>query len=162
MLPALNPNSMIPPAALSRRRTLNSIAALAAIGIVISSISLQHHYSTAKSSFCDFSATVNCDIVNRSIYSQVFGVPVALIGAMGYSLLLILAVSQKRAASEWILSRARILLAVASMGLAFALYLTYVEGFILGVWCVLCLSSLFIILAVTSLSGWLVSKSRTL
>ena len=34
---------------------------------------------------------MNCDLVNRSTYSTVFGIPVALIGIMGYVTLLALA-----------------------------------------------------------------------
>jgi uncharacterized membrane protein len=34
---------------------------------------------------------LNCDLVNRSTYSTVFGIPVALIGIMGYVALLALA-----------------------------------------------------------------------
>jgi uncharacterized membrane protein len=43
----------------------------------------------------------------------------------------------------------------AAAGLAFALYLTYVEGRILGVWCILCLSSLALIATTTVISGLL-------
>jgi len=41
----------------------------------------------------------------------------------------------------------------AAAGLAFALYLTYVEGRILGTWCILCLSSLALIATITALSA---------
>jgi uncharacterized membrane protein len=34
---------------------------------------------------------LNCDLVNRSTYSTVFGIPVALIGIIGYVALLALA-----------------------------------------------------------------------
>ena len=48
------------------------------------------------------------------------------------------------------------LAAVAGMG--FALYLTYIEGFVLDTWCILCLSSLGLITAITVLAG--VVKAR--
>jgi uncharacterized membrane protein len=51
------------------------------------------------------------------------------------------------------------LLAASFAGTAFALYLTYIEGFVLAVWCVLCLSSLGLILAITALSGLVVTYS---
>ena len=73
------------------RRILLAITVLAMAGIVISSVSLYHHYGTEKSSFCDFGQSFNCDMVNRSIYSSVMGVPVALIGVVGYLALLTLA-----------------------------------------------------------------------
>jgi uncharacterized membrane protein len=41
------------------------------------------------------------------------------------------------------------LLVAALAGLAFALYLTYVEGYVLGTWCILCLSSLALIAMIT-------------
>jgi len=53
-----------------------------------------------------------------------------------------------------------LLLAAAVPGLAFALYLTYVEGFILSAWCILCLSSLVFISAITVLSAVLLIYSR--
>ena len=55
-----------------------------------------------------------------------------------------------------------VLFGAAAAGLAFALYLTYIEGHVLGVWCILCLSSLALITATTVLSGiiWWRSRSR--
>ena len=46
-----------------------------------------------------------------------------------------------------------LLLGGSAAGLAFALYLTYVEGHVLGVWCILCLGSLGLIALITVLSG---------
>jgi len=50
------------------------------------------------------------------------------------------------------------LLAAALAGLGFALYLTYVEGYVLETWCVLCLSSLGLIATITVLAA--VVKAR--
>ena len=33
---------------------------------------------------CNFSDVINCDIVNKSIYSEVVGIPVALLGMLFY------------------------------------------------------------------------------
>ena len=60
-------------------RILLAIALLSVAGAVVSSISLHHHYGASPSSFCDFGANFNCDMVNRSIYSTVFGIPVAFL-----------------------------------------------------------------------------------
>ena len=73
------------------RRVFQVIATLALAGMVVSSVSLHHHYGTSQTSYCDFGASFNCDIVNRSIYSTVLGIPDALIGIVGYGLLLALA-----------------------------------------------------------------------
>ena len=134
-------------------RILSAIALLAVAGAAVSSVSLYHHYNTSPSSFCDFGATFNCDMVNRSIYSAVFGIPVALIGILGYGVLLVLA-ALYRAKIEVSL----MLLVVSLGGLGFALYLTYIEAFVLVVWCILCLSSLALIAAITVLSSVLVAQ----
>jgi len=51
----------------------------------------------------------------------------------------------------------------AAAGLAFALYLTYIEGQVLGVWCILCLSSLALIATTTILTTviWWNNRSHT-
>jgi vitamin-K-epoxide reductase (warfarin-sensitive) len=125
-----------------------AIASLAVAGIILSAISLQRHYAKSATAFCDFGERFNCDIVNRSEYSTVMGIPVAGIGVVGYGVLLALA-TVYRAREETPL---RLLLA-ALAGLGFALYLTYVEGYVLGTWCVLCLSSLGAIAGITLLAG---------
>ncbi len=136
------------------RRILLAISLLALGGVLISSVSLYHHYGTSQSSFCDFGESFNCDIVNRSIYSVVFGIPVALIGIIGYLGLLGLATVYRAKAQT------PALLLIASLaGLGFALYLTYIEAFVLAVWCILCLTSLTLILAITVLSSLLVAHS---
>jgi len=133
---------------------LTAIAVFAVIGMSVSSISLYHHFGSSKSSFCDFGETFNCDMVNRSIYSTVLGIPVALIGILGYALLLVLATRfREKAETPWMLLLASVL------GLGFAIYLTYIEGAVLGVWCVLCLSSLACIVSITVLASTLAARS---
>jgi len=131
------------------------IAICAAAGIAISSISLYHHYGSSKTTYCDFGANFNCDIVNRSTYSTVFGVPDALIGIVGYAGLLGLATRYRtRTATPMVL------LITSLAGLSFAVYLTYIEAFVLATWCVLCLSSLASILMITALSSYLAASSK--
>jgi len=131
-----------------------AIAVFAVIGMSVSSISLYHHFGSSKSSFCDFGETFNCDMVNRSIYSTVLGIPVALIGILGYALLLVLATRfREKAETPWML------LVASVLGLGFAIYLTYIEGAVLGVWCVLCLSSLVCIVSITVLASTLAARS---
>jgi vitamin-K-epoxide reductase (warfarin-sensitive) len=123
------------------------IAMLSVAGVVVSAISLQRHYAKSATSFCDFAEKFNCDIVNRSEYSTLVGIPVAGIGVVGYGALLVL--------STFLRSRRDTmnqLLGAAIAGLAFALYLTYIEGHVLDTWCVLCLISLSLISAISLLA----------
>jgi vitamin-K-epoxide reductase (warfarin-sensitive) len=138
------------------RSLLVGIAILSVAGMIVSSISLQRHYAKSATSYCEFGEKFNCDIVNRSEYSSVAGIPVSLIGVAGYGLLLTLST----------LCRFRPetptrLLTVAAAGLVFALYLTYIEAYVLTTWCILCLTSLALIASITVLAGVLKLRLAT-
>jgi len=134
---------------------MTAIAGVSLAGVVVSFISLYHHFGTSKTSFCNFGESFNCDVVNRSSYSTVLGVPVALIGVLGYLLILALATVYRGKAET------PVMLVIASTGgLGFALYLTYIEKFVLQAWCVLCLTSLALILSEAVLSA--IVAGRTL
>lgn len=137
----------------NNRPLLLAISVLAIAGIVVSAVSLQRHYAKSATEFCEVGEKFNCDIVNRSEYSSVVGIPVAAIGMVGYGILLVLATVYRSRAETAL----RLLLA-AGAGLGFALYLTYVEGFVLDTWCILCLSSLGLIAVIAVLAG--VVKAR--
>src|SRR6266852_8351227 len=131
-----------------RRRLTVAIALVAVAGIGVSSVSFYHHFSKSKTSFCDINESFNCDLVNRSQYSTVLGVPVALIGILGYLLILSLATLYRDKAETPFM-----LLIASVVGLGFALYLTYIERFVLVAWCVLCLGSLALIFSTALLSA---------
>lgn len=124
------------------------IAFLSVAGMVVSAVSLQRHYARSTTTFCHFGETFDCDIVNRSEQSTLMGIPVAGIGVAGYALLLWLA-TVRRSRPE---TPTQLLLA-ALAGLAFALYLTYVEAYVLTTWCILCLTSLALITLITILAS---------
>ena len=120
------------------------IAVLSLAGVIVSAVSLERHYAKSATAFCDFSQKFSCDIVNRSEYSTVEGIPVAGIGVAGYGLLLVLATFWKSRAE----TPTRVLGAAVG-GLAFALYLTYIEAYQLTTWCILCLISLSLIFLIS-------------
>lgn len=123
------------------------IAALALAGIVVSGISLQRHYAKSETRFCDFNQKFSCDIVNRSEYSTIIGIPVAGIGVVGYGFLFVLATFLPAQAQT-----PNRLLGAALAGLAFAIYLTYIEAYVLDTWCILCLISLAMISLISVLA----------
>lgn len=140
------------------QKKLLAILVLALAGIAVSAYALKLHYTVDPSSFCNINDTFNCDVVNKSWASQIAGVPVALIGIVGYSLLAIgsgwLLVTQKIRAFTWGA------IALASTGaLGFALFLTGVEIFNLKAYCVACLASQAIILALAVLV-WSTPEAR--
>jgi uncharacterized membrane protein len=131
--------------AMTRNRLLFAvIAVLSLAGMVVSSVSLQRHYAKSATEFCDFSQKFSCDIVNRSEYSTLMGIPVAGIGVVGYAALFLLSTLWKSRAET-----PNRLLGAAIAGLAFALYLTYIEAYELMTWCILCLASLLLIFLIS-------------
>jgi len=122
------------------------IVLLAIAGIVVSVLALRVHNST-ETAPCSINEKWDCGIVNHSPYAEIRGVPVAVIGIAGYLLIGIVALLRRRG---W-------LLALALIGMAFALYLTNIEARVLGVWCLYCVISQGIIALVTLLAiGWAV------
>ena len=138
------------------RSLLVAIAILSLAGMIVSSISLQRHYAKSATSYCEFGEKFNCDIVNRSEYSSLAGIPVSLIGVAGYGLLLTLS-TLCRSRPE---TPTRLLMAAAA-GLVFEVYLTYIEAYVLTTWCILCLTSLALIASITVLAGVLKLRLAT-
>lgn len=134
---------------------MTGIALVAVAGVAVSSVSLYEHFATSTTSFCNFSESFNCDLVNRSAYSTVLGVPVALIGIVGYLLVATLATIYRNQTQTPVL-----LLVSSVIGLGFAFYLAYVEKFVLGVWCILCLTSLGLICIEVALSALAIIRAK--
>lgn len=124
------------------------IAIFALVGIIDSAIALQRHFAKSATTYCDFSQKFNCDIVNRSEYSTVMGIPVAAIGIAGYAALFVLATFWRSRPET-----PNRLLGAAVAGLAYALYLTYIEAYELTTWCILCLISLLLIFLISVLAA---------
>ena len=117
------------------------IAILALAGAVVSALALQVHYSTATEP-CDINAKWDCGIVNHSPFAEVMHLPVAALGIVGYLAMGGLALARRR----------RMLAALALIALGFSLYLTYIEKYVLEVYCIYCVTSLGIIVLTTALS----------
>lgn len=134
-------------------RVVKAMIVLAVVGLLISGYSWLHNAGFASGEFCTIDETLNCDVVNKGSYSVMFGVPVAVIGVIGYAFLLIGAVLKWRTPGDRQLTS--FLLMASAGGLAFSAYLTGLETFVLHAWCLLCLTSqaaiLLLFLAAVSL-----------
>ncbi|MFZ0662919.1 MAG: vitamin K epoxide reductase family protein [Acidobacteriaceae bacterium] len=119
------------------------IAALAILGIVVSVLAFQIHYSNAVQP-CDINARWDCGVVNHSRYSMIGKVPVAAVGIVGYFILAVLAFLRRRSLT----------LIASFIGLAYALYLSNIEAHKLEVWCLYCVSSQILIALITLLAAF--------
>ena len=96
--------------------------------------------------------TGGCETVQLSPYSRFLGVDVPLIGAVGYTTLLVLSILSLQAPRD--LRWPRLLLGLSGVGLAFTGYLTFLELFVIRAVCRWCVVSAGIILLIF-IAAWL-------
>ena len=92
--------------------------------------------------------TGSCETVQLSRWSRFMGVEVSLIGVLGYLGLLVLALVATRPALESVRWPSRWLALLSGVGVAFALYLTGLELFVIHAICRWCVGSAFIIILI--------------
>ena len=126
----------------------NTLLFLALLGIVFSLYLTYLHYASAlglkEAIPCSVSETFNCDIVNTSVYSEIFGIPISFLGALSYLFIIIIAVSFRTAKDEHSMARNKALLILTSFMILFTVYLFSVSKFILGVFCLFCVLTYFV------------------
>jgi len=142
------------------RRSIGSgpvwlIPALAAAGVVVA-VYLTYVETSGNEAVCG--PVGNCNAVQESKFALLFGfIPVGIIGLVGYAAII----------GPWFVTRlnrvpwsdwARVAMAAGTMiGVAFSIYLTFLEPFVIGATCIWCLSSAVIVTALFWLSagpGW--------
>jgi uncharacterized membrane protein len=84
----------------------------------------------------------NCNTVQNSPYAKLFGVlPIGVLGLMGYAGILAAWGVQKFGPKGLRTLSAMILWGMSLFGVAFSIYLTFLEPFVIGATCMWCLSS---------------------
>ncbi len=118
------------------------------------------HISAADAAICQVDATFDCKTVDNSPYAITFGIPNSVLGMVGFGLVAL--------GSLWkILEKKRdpgidlYLLLVTLGGFGFSLYLTGIEAFVLHAWCIFCLASQAVMLAIFILTVILFIKGRS-
>jgi uncharacterized membrane protein len=107
----------------------NWVKFLAVLGIGLAVFLLWERYAQPTFQPCNINATVNCDAVISGEVSNTLGVPTPIIGLVGYIVILISAIMKKP----------KLVLGMATFGLAFCLYIAYRELFELRVVCPVCI-----------------------
>ena len=140
------------------------IALLAVAGLFVSVRALQVHLmDPAAAPPCAVSEHWDCGTVNHSKYSVFppltfdeapgkIHIPVAAIGIAGYALI----------AAFALMGRMRIVLELARVGFFCAAFLTYIEAYVIGTWCIYCVWSQTIVAAIllASAAAVLLRKRR--
>jgi uncharacterized membrane protein len=121
-----------------------AVGVLALAGVGVAAYLTWVHYSPEQ--LVCF-AGGGCETVQRSSYSELGPVPVAVLGLAAYVVLL------GTALVRGVLAAAASV-AVALGGLAFAVWLVYVQGWILDAWCVWCVTSDVVLTLLTAAAVW--------
>ena len=121
---------------------------LSIVGFGISIYLLMVHWSIIGQAVC--LGVGDCQYVNTSIYSELFGVPVALLGALTYVAFVALIALIGRGIGDDVTRLAMFFVAV--IGLLFSLYLTYIEVYVLHEICPWCVFSAIVITFITALA----------
>ena len=128
-------------------------ALLALAGVLVSTYLYLYKLGKIPGLAC---GTGGCETVQASPWATFLGLPVALIGVLGYLATLVLALvalEKGGARRHW----ADLLLLLGSVaGVAFTAWLTYAEAVLIGAWCRWCIGSAVIIslLCLTALLNW--------
>ncbi len=94
----------------------------------------------------------NCESVNSSQYSEIFGIPIALLGAGAYAIMIVLLLLENRG-QIWAEFSSMIVFGMSLIGVLYSIYLTYIEVAVLKAICPYCVISAIILVFLLLLSG---------
>jgi uncharacterized membrane protein len=123
-------------------RHRQAIALLALVGFFIALYLWLHAIGVIGVLRC---GTGSCETVQASAYARLGGVPVAFFGVVGYLALLVVALVGLQPSFLDRRGPSVLLFVLATGGLLFSGYLTYLEAFVIHAWCRWCLASAGII-----------------
>lgn len=105
-------------------------------GLAVSAYLTVDHYSTSTTLSCPNTGAINCVKVTTSSYSELLGIPVALLGLLFFIGLTPMCLPVAwRSASPW---PPRVRLAGSILGVGFVLYLVWAELFRIDAICLWC------------------------
>lgn len=147
MRDAVRDSTSYSPAGVDRRLWLMRGLALAGMGV---SGYLTWAHLADQSVACGQSQ--GCDIVQQSIYSEVGGIPVALLGLLAYIALLALTLLRGRISEDLDTYIPLAIFGISLIGVLYSAYLTYLELYVIYAICRWCVSSAIITTAIFLLS----------
>lgn len=122
-----------------------TLTALTLAGLGVAGYLTYVHYAGIKP-IC--TAGGSCEKVQTSVYSEFAGIPVALIGLLGYAAILGLLLCRESETARFATT------VLALIGFAFSAYLTYRELYSIHAVCEWCASSAVILTLMAPLSVW--------
>jgi len=147
--------------------SLGAMAADALVGALVTSalgfgvsiyLTLQHQVALAGgASVCNINETFNCDLINTSEYSELFGIPIALMGAGFYTGIGLIAYLGWRRREKYE-QAAGVVVAAGVGAVLYSAFLAWAST-TLGAWCLFCIS-LYVLNTLLLVSGVLAFKAN--
>jgi uncharacterized membrane protein len=128
------------------------IAVLALIGVLLATYLTLHRFGFIGSLVC---GTGSCETVQASQWATFLGVPVPVIGLLGYVTLFVVALLGIQTGWQHRRGLGLVLFLLADAGILFTLYLSYLEMYVIHAWCRWCIGS-----AIIATLIWLLSLAE--
>lgn len=119
-----------------------TVAGLALLGVGVMTYLIYLHYADGGGSVCDIAGGLSCSVVNKSDFSEIFGVPISVLGLL-YFLTVVVMMSYKHWPQPF-----REVTLFTVFALSFGLYLSGVELLILDSFCLFCELSKVVMIAI--------------
>ncbi len=101
----------------------------------------------------------DCWTVNNSVYSELFGIPIAFLGAAAYLVILLILVFEEK--SPFLMNYATMaVFGMSLVGTIFSAYLTYLELFVIKAICPFCVVSAIVMLGILVFTSVRLVKSE--
>lgn len=139
---------------ISYKQSNRIIFVLSLLGLLVASY-LFYEYNIDGPILCPTGQ--GCDIVRASSYSRFLGISIPILGIVFYLTMAILSVIHTHDLPRRVVRKIQVFVAVS--GVAFGIYLTYLEAFVIGAFCFWCVLS-FIISVIILLAIVLVGKVK--
>ena len=97
---------------------------------------------------CNISDYLSCSNANNSSYAKLLGIPVTILGILGFIFLIILSLEKIKYSNH-------LMFYLSLISLLFMLYLTFAELFVINAVCVICIS-----IAITTLIIFILSLKK--
>ncbi len=106
---------------------------------------LAQHITNGTPLLCNIQGLSDCNTVVESQYSRLFGIPLAELGVLFYGVFFSLAALELVIFDRFL---RRVLQAISLIGIIASLYFISIQGFIIGAFCIYCLTSAVITLLI--------------
>ena len=135
---------------LTKNNIWKALIGLSILGILLALYLFYNFLTKPLFESCYFNSRINCDAVTKGSLSTLFGIPVSLIGLIGYIVILLSSVFKKKL----------LVLGMSTFGMLFCLSITYQEVFKLKVICPVCLTCQLVMLTIFLLAIYLNANKK--